>query len=286
MSGASMNGIKSRMKSVRSTMQITRAMELVATSKLRRAREGAEGAQAYCDALERAILPLLRTSAADEGCAWFESGQGDEVLYIVIAGDRGLAGGYNSNIFKLARSASEGERATYLAIGKKAFDSLSHSGNTLLYGERVAVSELDGGDCLRLAQYVCEQFAGGRFRRVELIYTQFVSILTQVPQHKVLLPLDLESEGDDGQDSPWGVVTDTPPERLLESVIPELVCGMLYLAVRQSVAAETAARRTAMNSANKNAEEMINGLTLNYNRARQAVITQEITEIVSGAEAL
>lgn len=282
MSGASMNGIKSRMKSVRSTMQITRAMELVATSKLRRAREGAEGAQAYCDALERAILPLLRTSAADEGCAWFESGQGDEVLYIVIAGDRGLAGGYNSNIFKLARSASEGERATYLAIGKKAFDSLSHSGDTLLYGERVAVSELDSDDCLRLAQYVCEQFAGGRFRRVELIYTQFVSILTQVPQHKVLLPIERGEE----ELSVYDTVTDADPKLLLEQVIPEIVCGKLYLAVRQSVASETAARRTAMNSANKNAEEMINGLTLNYNRARQAVITQEITEIVSGAEAL
>lgn len=282
MSGASMNGIKSRMKSVRSTMQITRAMELVATSKLRRAREGAEGAQAYCDALERAVLPLLRTSAADEGCAWFESVQGDEVLYIVIAGDRGLAGGYNSNIFKLARSAAEGERATYLAIGKKAFDSLSHSGDTLLYGERVAVSELDGGDCLRLAQYVCEQFAGGRFRRVEVIYTRFVSILTQVPQRRTLLPIERGEE----ELSVYDTVTDADPKLLLEQVIPELVCGKLYLAVRQSVASETAARRTAMNSANKNAEEMINGLTLNYNRARQAVITQEITEIVSGAEAL
>jgi len=282
MSGASMNGIKSRMKSVRSTMQITRAMELVATSKLRRAREGAEGAQAYCDALERAVLPLLRTSAADEGCAWFESGQGDEVLYIVIAGDRGLAGGYNSNIFKLARSAAEGERATYLAIGKKAFDSLSHSGDTLLYGERVVVSELDGGDCLRLAQYVCEQFALGRFSRVEVIYTRFVSILTQAPQRRTLLPIERGEE----ELSVYDTVTDADPKLLLEQVIPELVCGMLYLAVRQSVAAETAARRTAMNSANKNAEEMINGLTMNYNRARQAVITQEITEIVSGAEAL
>ncbi len=285
MAGASMNEIKARMRSVRSTMQITRAMELVATSKLRRAREGAEGAQAYCDALERAVLPLLWTAAADEACIWFDQGQGNEVLYIVIAGDRGLAGGYNSNAFKLARAVSDGERATYLAIGKKTLDAMAHGGK-LLSQERVAVSELDGGDCYRLAQYVCEQFAGGRFRRVELIYTQFVSILTQTPQHKVLLPLDLDGDGADGQDSPWGVVTDTPPEQLLEAVIPELVCARLYLAVRQSVAAETAARRTAMNSANKNAEEMINGLTLGYNRARQAVITQEITEIVSGAEAL
>ncbi len=286
MAGASMNEIKARMRSVRSTMQITRAMELVATSKLRRAREGAEGAQAYCDALERAVSPLLRTAAEDEACIWFDQGQGDEVLYIVIAGDRGLAGGYNSNAFKLARAASDGERATYLAIGKKTLDAMAHGGGKLLSRERVAVSELDGGDCYRLARYICEQFAGGRFRRVELIYTQFVSILTQTPQHKVLLPLNLDGDGADVQDSPWGVVTDTLPERLLESVIPELICGKLYLAVRQSVAAETAARRTAMNSANKNAEEMINGLTLNYNRARQAVITQEITEIVSGAEAL
>ena len=286
MSGASMNEIKARMRSVKSTMQITRAMELVATSKLRRVREGAEGAQAYYDALERAVKPLLRGLSLEENGEWLSEGQGDEVLYIVVAGDRGLAGGYNSNIFKLARSSAAGESATYLAIGKKAFDSLSHNGGNLLCGQRVAVSELDGGDCYRLAQYICEQFAAGRFRRVELIYTQFVSILTQAPQRSVLLPLELGGQDSDGQDAPWGVVTDTPPERLAESVIPELVCGKLYLAVRQSVAAETAARRTAMNSANKNAEEMINGLTLNYNRARQAVITQEITEIVSGADAL
>ena len=286
MSGASMNEIKARMRSVGSTMQITRAMELVATSKLRRAREGAEGAQAYYDALSAAVEPLLCSLPENMGSVWFEQGQGDEVLYVVIAGDRGLAGGYNSNIFKLAKSVSEGERATFLAIGKKSFDALSHGDGTMLYGERVAVAELEGDDCYRLAQYICGQFAGGRFSRVELIYTQFVSILTQTPQRKVLLPLALENGGSEGRDAPWGVVTDTDPDKLLESVLPELICGKIYYAVRQSVAAEVAARRTAMNSANKNAEEMINSLTLGYNRARQAVITQEITEIVSGADAL
>lgn len=286
MSGASMNEIKARMKSVRSTMQITRAMELVATSKLRRAREGAEYAEAYCDVLQRAVSPLLRAEKEAEGSVWFSEGEGDEVLYIVIAGDRGLAGGYNSNVFRLARSAAVGERAIYLALGKKAVDAMAHSGGELLYRERVAVAELGGNDCLKLAQYLCDGFAEGRFRRVELIYTRFVSILSQVPERITLLPLKIDGEEAEARDAVYDAVMDGDRHQLAEQVIPELICGVLYYAVRQSVAAETAARRTAMNSANKNAEEMINGLTLNYNRARQAVITQEITEIVSGAEAL
>lgn len=274
MSGASMNQIKARMKSVGSTMQITRAMELVATSKLPRARVRMQSAEEFCAAYESVLVGLVR----DECSVWSRN-EGDKVLYVVIAGDRGLAGGYNSGVLRLAAIAME-ENSIVVPWGKKAMDAYAHKRNALLEGG-AALSELDMSACMETARRICRGFLDGEYGRVEVIYTRFVSMLSQQPTRQTVLPFEVSGRSGEAYDA----VTDNDREGLIDAVMPEYLGSVLYSALCHAAAAESAARRTAMNSANKNAREMIQSLTQNYNRARQAVITGEIIDIVSGAGA-
>lgn len=280
MAGASMNDIKARIKSVESTMQITKAMELVATSKLRRAKELAERTRPYYEILGGAIDEILASVEFDSSI-WVESSKNTDTLYIVIAGDRGLAGGYNANIFRLGEAIAKDGSNIWLPIGKKALEYYRHRGRNILSGEYEYAASTGVGEAMAIADEVCRAFAEGRFGRVILIYTRFVSMMTQAPVYEQLLPLDRQRKV--GGASP---AFDTDPEQMLTKIVTSYVGGVIYSALTESVASEQGARRSAMNSANKNATEMIDTLLLKYNRARQAVITQEITEIVSGAEAL
>ena len=280
MAGAGMNDIKSRIKSVNGTMQITKAMELVATSKLRRAKAMAERSRPFRRVLDEAISSIL-SSNTTESISWVSPSKASRTLFVVIAGDRGLAGGYNANVFRLTESLSfEGERV-YLPIGKKAVEFCRHRNKEILTTAYEEVSDISVGDTFELARLISEGYLGGQYDRVELIYTEFVSMLTQSPKSKTLLPLTCESS----QES-CDPITEGNVEELLDRIVPQYIGGVLYAAVCEALASESGSRRTAMNAANKNAEEMIDSLMLKYNRARQAIITQEITEIVSGAEAL
>ena len=283
MAGASMNDIKARMKSVTGTMQITKAMELVATSKLRHAKVAAETSLPYMRVLFDAISNVSRSSEISS-TLWNEERTDGGELYIVIAGDRGLAGGYNSNIFKLAARTSADTDAVFLPIGKKAKEYYRRRNAELFGYELDSVWDVSVGDCLTVAREIAEAFRSGKFKRIALVYTEFVSMMTQTPTVKELLPLP--EIGEDGEASSLSPIYEGNPEEMIDKIVPLYLAGVLHSAIKSSVASECAARRTAMNSANKNAEEMINTLMLKYNRARQAVITQEITEIVSGAEAL
>lgn len=282
MSGASMNGIKARMKSVQSTMQITKAMELVATSKLRRAKERAEGVRPYQTTLEETLVNLLAVAGGVMSPYTKPYTEG-RVLFIVTAGDRGLAGGYNSNIFRMERELSEGVDALYLPIGKKALEHYKRRGVEILSDAYEEVGDLGVGAAMRLGEEISRAFLDGVFSKVVLLYTRFTSMMTQTPVSETLLPAEMpEGRGI----VPPEILTDDAPEEMLASLFPQYVGGRIFAALCESVASECGARRTAMNAANKNASEMIDSLMLRYNRARQAVITQEITEIVSGAEAL
>lgn len=275
MSGASMNDIRSRIKSVESTMQITKAMELVATSKLRKAKERVEKTRPFCDALRTAICNVMRTA---------EDGElptaGDELL-VVIGGDRGLAGGYNANIFRSAQALCDGRELIWLPIGKKAVEYCTHRGMRVMSGELGSAAEFGVGEAMRLAQRLYDGITNGSIGKVTVVYTRFVSMMTQQPISEMLYPI--QSDGKAAGQMPE---CDIPPEEMLAELIPSYLGGMLYSAVTEAIASESGARRSAMNAANKNAEEMIDSLLVKYNRARQAVITQEITEIISGAEAL
>lgn len=278
MAGASMNGIKARIKSVESTMQITKAMELVATSKLRRAKEAAERTRPYLEILEGAIDACLSFPEAKEST--FIKGNGaHRTLYIMIAGDRGLAGGYNSGIFRLTEALAKDKSAVFMPIGRKAYEYCSHRDKPL-YREGAAVAQDFGvGESMTLSADIARDFAEGKIGGVVLVYTKFVSMLTQSPVYENLLPLEREPLS-------FSVEAEEEPEELLERIIPSYLGGIISSAVAESVASESGSRRNAMSAANKNAEEMIDTLMLKYNRARQAVITQEITEIISGREAL
>ena len=280
MASASMNDITARMKSVGSTMQITKAMELVATSKLRRAKERAEKTRPYYEALGECLKAVI---SSDMLCdtPFFGTPKGDRTLYVVIAGDRGLAGGYNSNIFKLAEHISREGSSVFLPIGKKSVEYFRARERDILSSDYEYSQNVGVGEALTIGSLLTEGYLGGEFDRVVLVYTKFVSMITQSAVYENLLPLEIE-----GNEGGSAAEFDGNIEDSINDIVSEYIGGIIYSAMCESVASEHGARRSAMNSANKNAEEMINTLTLKFNRARQAVITQEITEIVSGAEAL
>ena len=280
MAGASMNDIKARMKSVRSTMQITKAMELVATSKLRKAKEKVERSRPFADALQHAIESIAALCGEADG-GLFTRVESGKTLFIVVAGDRGLAGGYNANVFRTVAGLTEGKDAIFLPVGKKAVEYYRHRGASI-YEHCDLVADMGVGDALKLGRQVQDGFVAGEFTEVVLVYTEFVSMISQIPRVCQLLPLTVAGDGVNDRDPIIG----GDPEEMLKSVVASYIGGNINSAVLEALASESGARRTAMNAANKNASEMIDSLTLSYNRARQAMITQEITEIVSGAEAL
>ena len=277
---AGMKEIKARIKSVESTMQITKAMELVATSKLRRAKENVERTRPFYQTLGEAIDEIIAASSDFES-DWFLPRTEKKTLFIVFAGDRGLAGGYNSNVFKVAAELSRDTDSLWLPIGKKAVEHMKHKGRDIYTDSFEVASEQSVGAMLSLGSIVAEGYKKGEYDRVVMVFTEFVSMMTQRVVYEELFPLTHNAKEASGT-----METDCDASEMLDKIIPEYIGGILYSALCESLASESGARRAAMNSANKNAEEMIGTLMLKYNRARQAVITQEITEIVSGAEAL
>ena len=282
MAGVSTKDIKNRIRSMESTKQITKAMEMVAASKLRQAQNRITASRPYFEILSNTISDIVATNR-DFTSPYLRRRQGNRVLFVVIAGDRGLAGGYNSNVLKLAVAAMEGKEATVLPIGKKALDYFRSKGYPLLADTYAEAAEVDIGDCFSIAKLLNKAYLSGSYDEIHVAYTNFVSVLSQTPAMRQLLPLIPQERTDSGS----RVVTlyEPDPEEVFASIVPEYLGGIVYGALCESRCAEQAARRTAMDSATSNAEDMIASLSLKYNRARQAAITQEITEIVAGAEA-
>lgn len=271
MASGNMKDIKRRIKSVQSTMQITKAMELVASSKMRRAKERALGARPYFNALYQTITRLAGAT------------RGSESVYIVIAGDRGLAGGYNANLFKLAAAEMQGKQAQVITIGKKAQEHYAKRPVTVAADYPGIAETMRISDTHPIVEDMLKLFREGRVDEVFLCYTEFISPLQQEPKCLKLLPAHFDAA--DEQPAGAHVLTeyDPSPESVFDAVIPEYLYGVLYGAVVESYCSEQSARRMAMEAASDNAGEMIENLNLSYNRARQAAITQEITEIVAGS---
>ena len=278
----SMKDIKLRIKSVESTMQITKAMELVASSKMRRAKERVEHSRPYFETLYES---LTKIAAADPRARnpYLRREDIKRTLLVVIAGDRGLAGGYNANVFKQA-DAAEGP-VTVLPIGKRSAEYFAHQGAGLFTPEVLMAADVSVSECFTLSHQITEGFLKGEYDAVKLCYTRFDSMMTQTATTLEVLPLTIEpTEAQKAEARRSQILYKPSCEEVFGAIIPEYVAGVLYGAVCESVASELAARRTAMDAATKNAGEMIEHLNLYYNRARQAAITQEITEIVAGAE--
>ncbi len=279
MAGVSSKEIKNRIRSMESTKQITKAMEMVAASKLRRAQNQVLAARPYFQTLYATIGDIVQ-AGGEVSSPYLQESPCQRTCYIVIAGDRGLAGGYNSNILKLCYADMEGKDCAVLPIGRKAVEFFNARGAELLTETYCHAESLSAGDCFSIAKSLCKAFLAGKYGRICIGYTNFVSVLTQTPVVEPLLPLLRQPEaGKAGSD----ILYEPDGETVLAAIIPEYLGGVLYGALCESRAAEQAARRTAMDSATQNAEEMIGDLSLKFNRARQAAITQEITEIVAGA---
>ena len=279
----SMKDIKLRIKSVESTMQITKAMELVASSKMRRAKERVEHSRPYFETLYES---LTKIAAADPRARnpYLRRDDIKRTLLVVIAGDRGLAGGYNANVFKQA-DAAEGP-VTVLPIGKRSAEYFAHHGAGLFTPEVLMAADVSVSECFTLSHQITEGFLKGEYDAVKLCYTRFDSMMTQTATTLEVLPLTIEpTEAQKAEARRSQILYKPSCEEVFGAIIPEYVAGVLYGAVCESVASELAARRTAMDAATKNAGEMIEHLNLYYNRARQAAITQEITEVSAGAKA-
>lgn len=280
-----MKEIKLRIKSVQSTMQITKAMELVASSKLRHAKERIERTEPYFDIVHD-TLSTIAYSRRDFRSPYVEPREEiRKVCYIIIAGDRGLAGGYNSNIIKLVDGCIKqgGKPVCVVPVGKKAVEYCERQNMEILTEQYGVVEDVSIGDCFEAAHFLADEFCAGTFDELYIVYTNFASMLTQNAATMQILPIPYEKS--EAKDDVRSLVLYEPsPEAVFNAVVPEYISGIFYGALSQSWASELAARRTAMDAASKNASDMIEDLSLKYNRARQGAITQEITEIVAGAE--
>ena len=261
---ADMKQLRTRIKSVDSTLHLTKAMGLVASSKIRRAGIAMANAKTYLDAIDGIMANL--TSSVECASSPFLQNRGNRSLLIVIAGDRGLAGGYNANVFRLLR---ELEYDSTIAIGKRAFERLG--------GEFLSSEHFDAKCAFDMATRVINDYLDGEYDKVGIIYTEYVSMMTQTATLKWILPLQKTNESNSA------TIFEPDRETILKTAIVEYVAGSIAACVKESFASEVAARRMAMDSAGKNAQQMIDDLTIEYNTARQGAITQEITEIVAGA---
>ncbi len=278
MAGVSTKEIKNRIRSMESTRQITKAMEMVAASKLRHAQARVADSRPYFEILHRTISDIVANNS-DFSSAYLNPRPVKKSLYVVIAGDRGLAGGYNSNVLKLAEGDFAGKDVTVLPIGKKATDYFRAHNIPMLTEQYGVAAELQVGDCFSVAKQLCKLFLAGEVDEIFVGYTNFVSVLSQTPDVLQMLPLQSCRPAGEKKD----ILYEPGSEEVFAAIVPEYVGGMLYGALCESRAAEQAARRTAMDAATQNADDMIADLSLKFNQARQAAITQEITEIVAGS---
>ena len=279
MAGVSTKEIKTRIRSMESTKQITKAMEMVASSKLRHAQARVQNSRPYFEILYSTITDIVNSNTEFDS-PYLTPRPVKKTAFVVIAGDRGLAGGYNSNILKLVQSQIDGKDATILPIGKKAVDYFRSHKIPMLTENYSNASDINVGDCFSIAKQLSKAYLAGEFDEVIIGYTNFVSVLSQTPATLKMLPLVSEETKEETSSY---MIYEPSSEEVFEKIVPEYLGGILYGALCESRAAEQAARRTAMDSATQNAEDMIADLSLKFNQARQAAITQEITEIVAGS---
>jgi F-type H+-transporting ATPase subunit gamma len=278
--------IKRRIKSVESTMQITKAMELVSSSKLRKAKERADNCREYFQSMYEVIC---QTALESPPSVYTQPVSKENIapLFIVIAGDRGLAGGFNTNVIKMVENRIEelGGNTMVIPIGKKAVEYFEKRSYTIVDSYVGIAEHMSIYKAERITDTIMELFKSGKVNTIELIFTNYVSPILQEARRMTLLPIPNVQNDDDVKIKKIRTITEFEPsaEDVFNMLVPKYIAGMLYCTIVDSFASEQASRRSAMENATDNATEMIDSLSLEYNRARQSAITQEITEIVSGA---
>ena len=283
---ASMRDIKRRRSSIQGTQQITKAMKLVSTVKLQRARNVADASKSYFDYMYDTVRSILGR-AGSINHRYLQTNESGKKAVITISSNRGLAGGYNSNIVKLitGREDWKKEDVVICAVGSKGRDGLARSGYSICQDFSDIVEDPIYADARDIAKVLLKAYEDGEISEIYLAYTRFVNTVSHVPTLLKLLPLEIpEQEEETGADAIMNFEIDD--EEALDLIVPKYVASMIYGGLVEAVASENGARMQAMDNATSNAEEMISDLTLKYNRARQGSITQELTEIIAGAEAI
>ena len=289
---ASLDDLKKRIKSVKSTQKITKAMKMVAAAKLRRAQESAEKGRPYSEKMNNVILNLSNGISDKENAPKLLSGTGQEKthLCVVMTSDRGLCGGFNSNIIKKAKSyflkiLDEGKELKIITVGSKGNDQLKR-----VYGdkiiENISFKESKNAnyfDADKVGKMVIEKFEAGEFDVCTIFYNQFKNVITQIPQAQQIIPLNNEGEESSSEES---YEFEPDEDEILSNLLPKNISTQIFKAMLENSASEQGSRMSAMDNATRNAGEMVDKLTIEYNRSRQAAITKELIEIISGAESL
>ena len=286
-----LSDLKNRIASVKSTRKITKAMQMVASAKLRRAQDAAQAGRPYAERFTAVMAGLAASVGASEGGPKLLTGTGSDQtqLLVVMTAERGLCGGFNSNIVKLARIAAkqllaEGKTVKILTVGKKGRESLKREFGALLvdHVDLSDVKRVGYDNASAIAQNVLHRFDAGEFDVAKIFYSEFGSVVNQIPTELQVIPAKFEAVTDEG------TVYDYEPseEGILADLLPRSVATQIFTALLENAASEQGARMSAMDNATRNAGEMIDKLTIQYNRSRQAKITNELIEIISGAEAL
>ena len=285
---ASMRDIKRRKSSVQSTQQITKAMKLVSTVKLQRARAAAERSKSYFDYMYETVSSILARTGSIKH-RYLQAGSCQKKAVITISSNRGLAGGYNSNIVKLITGQEDWKKddVVICAVGNKGRESLARAGYEIGQDFSHVVEEPTYPDARDIANAMLKSYEQGEIGEIYLAYTRFVNTVSHVPTLLKLLPMDIpQQENEKGTGASAIMNFELEEEEALDLIVPKYVASMVYGGMVEAVASENGARMQAMDNATSNAEEMISDLTLKYNRARQGSITQELTEIIAGAEAI
>ncbi|EET48692.1 F0F1 ATP synthase subunit gamma [Thalassobium sp. R2A62] len=289
----SLKDLKTRIESVKSTRKITKAMQMVAAAKLRRAQEAAEASRPYTERFNAVMGALASSVGTGEGAPKLLSGTGvdNTHLLVVMTSERGLCGGFNGNIAKLVRAKANeltaaGKTVKVLTVGKKGRDALKRDFGDMFVGhvDLTEVKRVGYTDAQGIAKDVLARFDAGEYDVATLFYSKFVNVVTQIPTAQQVIPASFE----EAEDASVSAMYDYEPseEAILADLLPRGVATAIFSALLENGASEQGARMSAMDNATRNAGEMIDKLTVEFNRSRQAVITNELIEIISGAEAL
>ena len=290
----SLDDLKKRIKSVKSTQKITKAMKMVAAAKLKKAQENAEKGRPYSEKLQNIILNLTKSISENTNAPKLLAGNGKDKIYlcVVITADRGLCGGFNSNICKLAKShfkniLNEGKELKIITVGSKGYDQIKTE-----YGEYIIdkksfkeKKQIAFNEANEIGKKVIELYEQDQFDKCFIFYNNFKNVITQIPQAEQIIPTFMK-KNDKVKDNVFTYEFEPDEDEILEDLLPKNVSVQILKAFLENAASEQGSRMTAMDNATRNAGDLVDKLTINYNRSRQASITKELIEIISGAESL
>ena len=291
----SLDDLKKRIKSVKSTQKITKAMKMVAAAKLKKAQESAEKGRPYSDKMQNIILNLTKSFKEDSNAPKLLLGSGEDKVYlcVIMTADRGLCGGFNTNICKLAKKKmreflSSGKKIKIITVGSKGYDQLKKEFNEFIIEKKSLKDKkkISFDDADLIGKKIVELFEKNEFDKCIIFYNNFKNVITQIPQAQQIIPAEIDRVEEKSMDNEVSYEFEPEEDEILEDLLPKNISTQIFKAFLENSASEQGSRMTAMDNATRNAGDLVDKLTINYNRSRQASITKELIEIISGAESL